>query len=102
MSLDKLARNLERALQENTQEDTQQVSTQEAMAQQVSTQEAMQEVLCGHADYEEAYWMERYGSVPPRGGRPLTPKEKEEITKQLKEWEARWMEEVTKEKDGFT
>ena len=43
--------------------------------------------------------MEKYGSVPPRGGRPLTPKEKEEITKQLKEWEARWMEEVTKEKD---
>ena len=44
------------------------------------------------ADLEEAYWMEKYGSVPPRGGRPLTPKETEDITKELEEEEAREME----------
>ena len=61
--------------------------------------EAKQEEAQGLAETVLVYWIETYGSVPPRGGRPLTRKEKEEITKELKEWEARWMEEVTKEKD---
>ena len=59
---------------------------------------AKQEEAQGLAEMVLAYWIEKYGSVPPRGGRPLTPNEKEGITKELTEREARWMEEVTREK----